>query len=180
MAIEMGRRPVNRRFMVILALSLLLHGSLLFWQLKARKQIPALPPILATLRLSAQVSPSEPLHPKASPPALARPVPAVPQKVRQPSASPELAPPRERVMAAAPTTASQPAVVAPTPASAVPVHATPAQAAPAEPEAPAAAPGPAQRDLLAAYRRQLGELFSRHQRYPRIAVMRGWVVTRRF
>lgn len=179
MAIDMGRRPVNRRFMVILALSLLLHGSLLFWQLKARKQIPALPPILATLRLSAQVSPSEPLHPKASPPALARPVPAVPQKVRQPSASPEVAPPRERVMAAAPTTASRPAVVAATPASAVPVnatpvHATPAQAAPAEPEAPAAAPGPAQRDLLAAYRRQLGELFSRHQRYPRIAAMRGW------
>lgn len=174
MAIEMGRRPVNRRFIAILALSLLLHGSLLFWQLKARKQIPALPPILATLRLSAQVSPSEPLRSKSQAPVLARPAPAVLQKVRQPSAPPVVAPPRERIMAAAPTTASLPAVVSATPASVVPVHAAPTQVATAVPEAAAVAPGLAQRDLLAAYRRQLGEFFSRHQRYPRIAAMRGW------
>ncbi len=33
---------------------------------------------------------------------------------------------------------------------------------------------PANPDLLAAYRRQLGELFARHQAYPRLAALRGW------
>jgi protein TonB len=29
-------------------------------------------------------------------------------------------------------------------------------------------------DLLAAYRRRLGELFASHQDYPRLAALRGW------
>ena len=37
-----------------------------------------------------------------------------------------------------------------------------------------AAAAPAQADLLAAYRRQLAELFARHQEYPRVAALRGW------
>ena len=55
--------------------------------------------------------------------------------------------------------------------------ASPAAAAPvaevARP-APAIAPQRPQSEVLDGYRQRLGELFARHQEYPRVAAMRGW------
>ncbi|MCK6389925.1 MAG: energy transducer TonB [Azonexus sp.] len=181
MGIELHRRPVNRRFFVILALSLLLHGSLLLWQMTARKQAPVLPTLIATLRLTAVSAPHEPLRAATVTP-VTRTVPAVPPKVRPSSARPVVAPPRERITTAAPTPetvlATPPAIpvavapVAPPAPAAMPTAV--ASASPAASPAAPAAEAANQRDLLAAYRRQLGELFSRHQTYPRIAALRGW------
>lgn len=178
MGIEIPRRSVNRRFFVILALSLLLHGSLLFWQMAARKQAPVLPTLIATLRLTAVPSPSEPLRAAATVTQVTRPVPRVQPKVRPSSARPVVAPPRERITTAAPTPETIPAAQPLTPVAVAPAAApAPAALPPALASALAAAPAAElanQRDLLAAYRRQLGELFSRHQSYPRIAALRGW------
>jgi len=161
-------RALDRRFKLILGLSLLLHGALFVataWQ--RQPAMPALPPIVATLRLIAP--------PESGPPAAVAPAPAavVPEKVRQPIQ------PREnrsspRVLAAAgPATApvtvaseaALPATAAPTPAAAAPAPAVPA--APAIQAVPSA-------DLLAAYRQRLTDLLAGQREYPRIAALRGW------
>jgi protein TonB len=164
---------VERRFAGLMMLSLLLHGSLfagLAWQRQASP--PALPPLQATLRLASPV--------EAEPPAVAVAPATVPVKV-QPSPPARAPRPTPRV-----TTAARPTLPSAPPAPPVAV----ASAAAASPPAPVAVSAPAlavaavappvaaptvpTADLLAAYRRRLGELFASHHDYPRVAALRGW------
>lgn len=161
---------VDRKFAAILLASLGLHAGLLAWT-QAPQRPPAfkLPAIVASLRPAAAI-------PSGAAPG------ALPPEVRQPAPRPQpkaaarvlvAAGPADPVRVPAPPVA--PAVVA---AAAVPVVPAAASARP-DPEnavlpASTAAAAPAQADLLAAYRRQLAELFARHQEYPRVAALRGW------
>lgn len=153
---------VDRRFAVLALLSVLLHGSLR--ALAGARPSPT-PPLLATLRLL-------PLPESAAPAAAPAPA-ALPQKVRQSPAVAAARPSPRLRQAAGPA-------IAPAPANAFAAVAVSAAALPAPAEAPVAAAPPAAQpaapaeDLLAAYRRRLGELFAGQQDYPRIAALRGW------
>lgn len=162
---------VDRRFVAILAASLALHLAILLWAHGWRPPVaPALPTIMATLRLIA------PSVSEAPAPAALQP------QARQPEARPvqRSAP---RVMTAA-GPANVPAIQAAPEAPAVlSTAAAPLAAVPPAPVELAARPAVvdtaaasqrAQSELLAGYRRQLAELFARHQEYPRLAAMRGW------
>lgn len=160
-------RAVDRRFTIILGLSLLLHGALFVTTWQRKPAMPELPPIIATLRLVA--------NPESGPPAAVAPAPAaaVPEKVRQPIRQREIRSSPRLLAAAGPATvpaplaaeATPPATAAPTPAVAAP--------APSVPNAPAVQAVPAV-DLLAAYRQRLTELLAGQREYPRIAALRGW------
>lgn len=169
---------VDRRFLVIFCLSLALHGSLLMltcWP--CREVTVKLPPLIASIRLLDVAEPGA----RVAAPALPAPA-ALPQKVRQSSPRVEhLSAPRMAPAAGPATKPAAPSAPAlpgarPSEQMATPV-ASPAQLAPSAP-APVAEPKivavPAQSELLAAYRQRLGELFARHQEYPRVAAMRGW------
>ncbi len=161
---------VNRKFWAILGLSLLLHASLFALTSWQRQNGPiSLPPILASIRLIA-VTESGPVAEVAPPPA------AVPQKARQEVRRTERPAPRAtqtagpaNVPATAPSSTSTTAPENIAPAAAAPV----AEAARPAP-APAIAPQRPQSEVLEGYRQRLGELFARHQEYPRVAAMRGW------
>ena len=175
----------DRRFRHMLGLSVLLHGALLLALPRLPVTPPALPTIVASIRL---------VMPEASAPA--QPVPAA-QPVPEPAPAPR--PPRaERAEARPVLAAPQPAkpLVRPRPAAAAPLESatqptTPpasppampteiAVAAPrsADPAPPATTPHPpAQRastEAIDSYRRQLTDLFAREHEYPRVAAMRGW------
>lgn len=162
---------VDRRFRLILAVSLLLHLVILLWAHGWRPSVaPALPPIVATLRSIAQ-------------PVSDAPAPAALQpQARQPEARPVQRSAPRPMTAAGP--ANVPAIPAMPEAPAVlPTAAAPVAVAPSVPAEAAtrqalvdaaAASQRAQAELLAGYRRQLAELFARHQEYPRIAALRGW------
>lgn len=175
----------DRRFQHMLGLSVLLHGALLLALPRLPVTPPALPTIVASIRL---------VMPEASAPA--QPVPAA-QPVPEPAPVPR--PPRaERAEARPVLAAPQPAkpLVRPRPAAATPLESatqptTPpasppampteiAVAAPrsADPAPPATTPHPpAQRastEAIDSYRRQLTDLFAREHEYPRVAAMRGW------
>ena len=161
---------VNRKFWAILGLSILFHASLFVLTSWQRQNGPvSLPPILASIRLMA-VTESGPAANVAPAPA------AVPQKARQEAGRSERPVPR-----ATPTAgpANVPASV-PSPSSAMasenlaPAAAASAPTAEAAPPAPAIAPQRPQSEVLDGYRQRLGELFARHQEYPRVAAMRGW------
>jgi len=174
-AADSARSPaVNRRFGLILLLSLALHGVLfavINWQRQASPVV--LPPIFATLRFLAPIpsesaSASESGSAVAAPAPTARVAPAIPPKARQFPSRREHPSAREATPSAGP--ANVPAPTAP---------AAPAAAASETPVAasPAAAPSVAVRsdsELLDGYRRRLGDLFARQQEYPRIAALRGW------
>jgi protein TonB len=68
---------------------------------------------------------------------------------------------------AAPSLAMAAENLAPAPAASAPV-------AEAAHPAPAIAPQRPQSEVLEGYRQRLGELFARHQEYPRVAALRGW------
>lgn len=172
-------RP-DRRFWVVFALSLLIHAAILLWVQRPQRELPALTPLLATLRLVVDTSSGAPSQvqavptPTALPPAAKQPPPRREQRLRR------------VVEAAAPAIRTQPPAAASMPA----VDATSdAQAMPAaDPVAIAAAatspvvtspavPSPAvtsQSSLLAAYRQRLSEIFAARQQYPRVAALRGW------
>ena len=161
---------VNRKFWAILGLSILFHASLFVLTSWQRQNGPvSLPPILASIRLMA-VTESGPAANVAPAPA------AVPQKARQEAGRSERPVPR-----ATPTAgpANVPASV-PSPSSAMasenlaPAAAASAPTAEAARPAPAIAPQRPQSEVLDGYRQRLGELFARHQEYPRVAAMRGW------
>lgn len=160
---------VNRKFWAILALSILLHATLFAVTSWQRKNGPiSLPPILATIRLLAIT--------ESGPVAAADPAPAtVPQKAWQDAIRTERPAPRA-------TQTAGPAHV-PAPVSSSSALATAESVAPAAASAPvaeAARPAPAvapqrpQSEVLDGYRQRLGELFARHQEYPRVAALRGW------
>jgi protein TonB len=161
---------VNRKFWAILGLSILFHASLLALTSWERKNGPvSLPPLLASIRLIA-VTESGPVAEPAPAPA------AVPQKARQETRR------RERMVPPATQTAGPANVPAnlPSPSSALAAESVAPAAEAAAPVAEIARPAPAiapqrpQSEVLAGYRQRLGELFARHQEYPRVAAMRGW------
>ena len=158
--------------LAILLASLALHAGLLAWTQAPRRPLAfELPPIVASLR-PAPVTPSG-----AAPGAL-------PQEVRQPAPRPQPKAAARVLVAAGPAdpvrVPAPPVEPAAVPVAAV-APAAPAAAASVRPATEnavlpvsTATAAPAQADLLAAYRRQLAELFARHQEYPRVAALRGW------
>ncbi len=164
---------VDRKFWVVLGLSLSLHAVLLsFRPFPSEPPAAALPPIFASLR-TIEFNVSEPLVAAAAPSAPT----SVPQKARQ---TPIRA---ERPAAPRVTQTAGPAIVAAqTPPPSVAAAETIAAAPAFKPAAPTEAPRPAapavvqrpQSELLANYRQQLGELLAGRHEYPRVAAMRGW------
>ena len=167
--IEMPAIPtVNRKFWAILALSILLHASLFALTSWQRQNGPiSLPPILASIRLIAAT--------ESGPVAAADPAPAaVPQKARQDASRSERPAPRATQTA---RPANVPAPVAASSSAMATESIAPAASAPvaeAARPAPAIAPQRPQSEVIDGYRQRLGELFARHQEYPRVAAMRGW------
>jgi protein TonB len=167
---------VNRKFGLILALSIALHATLLAvtsWQQKNGPVSlpPILPPLLASIRL-INVSASEPVAAAAETPAPA----TVPQKARQTPARTEQQSVPHVTQTAGPANVPAP-VAAPSVAaaeSAALATAPAAQVAEAARPLPAVAPQRSQSEVLDGYRQRLGELLARHQEYPRVAAMRGW------
>ncbi len=166
---------VDRKFWLILAISVALHGSL-FVMIKAHRQHEPieLPPILASLRLISPSESSSPavveaVQPVAVPPVKTRPKspPVETRSVRPVKSVAETV----KIATEAPSSAhvssapSEPVAAAPVPA-----------ASPLPPTANAVptAPTRLQADLLERYRQRLGELFARQQEYPRVAALRGW------
>jgi protein TonB len=168
---------VNRKFWAILGLSILFHASLFALTSWQRQNGPiSLPPILASIRLMA-VTESGPVAEVAPTPA------AVPQKARQEASRSER--PAPRVMQTAgpahvPAQTPAPSMASATdtvqPATPVAVAASATEAARQAPDVapPPARPQRPQSEVLDGYRQRLGELFARHQEYPRVAAMRGW------
>ncbi|MGB4064808.1 MAG: energy transducer TonB [Azonexus sp.] len=161
---------VNRKFWAILAVSILLHASLFALTSWQRQNGPiSLPPIFASIRLLA-VTESGPVAEVAPAPA------AVPQKARQEASRSERPAPLA-TQTAGPANVPAPA---PSPSSAMATENVAPAASASAPVAEAARPAPAiapqrpQSEVLDGYRQRLGELFARHQEYPRVAAMRGW------
>ena len=175
----------ERRFLVILGVSLFLHAIVFAWISAPRQPVDSpLPVLMASLRLMV---PPVAAIPDSIAHSAAAPAPAVP-KVRQPSPRVEHSVSPRVIEAAGP---ARMVPVPPAPPASSTMSAPPA-------EAPAVATGPVadsaprlagsaaaastvdtppvrpQGELLAGYRARLAELFSRHQDYPRIAAMRGW------
>lgn len=168
-----SRSPaVDRRFGLILLLSLLLHGGL-FAVINGQRQTSpvVLPPIFATLRFLAPI-PSESASESGSTVATPAPAPrvaaAIPPKARQFPSRRE--PPSARAVTPSAGPANVPAPTAPA-APAASVSESVAAASPATAPSVAARPDS---ELLDGYRRRLGDLFARQQEYPRIAALRGW------
>jgi protein TonB len=163
---------VNRKFWAILALSILLHAMLFAVTSWQRQNGPiSLPPILASIRLIA-VTESGPVAEVAPAPA------TVPQKARQDASRTERPAPHA-TLTAGPTNVPAPVVSSSlaSPSLAASERIAPSTSAPvaetARP-APAIAPQRPQSEVLEGYRQRLGELFARHQEYPRVAALRGW------
>ena len=161
---------VDRKLLAILLASLALHAGLLAWTQAPRRPLAfELPPIVASLR------------PVAATPSGAAPG-ALPQEVRQPAPRPQPKAAARVLVAAGPAdpvrVPAPPVAPAAVPVAAAPVVPAAASVRPATENAvlpvSTATAAPAQADLLAAYRRQLAELFARHQEYPRVAALRGW------
>lgn len=165
-----ARPAVDRRFGLILLLSLLLHGGL-FAVINGQRQASpvVLPPLFATLRFLAPASSaSESGSTAATPAPAARVAAAIPPKARQfPSRS---EPPSARAATPSAGPANVPAPTTPA-APAASVSESVAAPSPAAPPSVAARPDS---ELLDGYRRRLGDLFARQQEYPRIAALRGW------
>jgi protein TonB len=159
---------VDHRFAGLVLLSLLLHGGLFVLMPGPRPVVPALPKLLATLRLPALPE---------SGVARAAPVPAaLPQKVRPSPAAAANRPVPQRLQTAGPASvpASPLAAATPLAPSAPSSGMSPLAAASELPSAVPTASPVAAADALAAYRLRLAELLARHQEYPRVAALRGW------
>jgi protein TonB len=159
---------VSRKFWAILAISLLLHATLFAFTSWQRQHGPvSLPPILASIRLIAVTESGQVAAPAPAPA-------SVPQKARQDATRTERPAPRSTPTAGP---ANVPAQTQAPSFAAVAENAAPAASAPVVEAArpvPALAPQRPQSEVLDAYRQRLGELFARHQEYPRVAALRGW------
>ena len=182
----------DRRFQHMLGLSVLLHGALFVALPRPSVTPPAMPQIVASIRLTMPEL-SAPAQPAPAPAAQPAPVEALqapaatprPPKAERAEARPVLAAPQPTRPAVRQALAASPAT--PAEAAAVPVAppAMPTEVAAAAPRAadvasapPAATPRPtaprASAEALDSYRRQLTDLFAREHEYPRVAAMRGW------
>jgi len=164
---------VDRRFWLIFALSLAIHAVALAWVQRPQRELPALTPLLATLRLVVEQTSGSPAEVQAAPtPA------AIPPAARQLPPRRESRSARSVVEAAAPAvTSNQPVaeVAAPSALPATPNTAPQtATQATAQPAAEPSVSARSQSSLLAAYRQSLTEIFAGQQQYPRVAAMRGW------
>ena len=181
----------DRRFQHMLGLSVLLHGALFVALPRPSVTPPAMPQLVASIRLvmpevsmpapapapAAQPAPvQEALQAPAAAPrspraerAEARPVLATPQPAR---------PALRQALAASPATPSEPVAVPVTPPAMPTELAAAPRAAEATAAPPATPPHPtAQRastEAIDSYRRQLTDLVAREHEYPRVAAMRGW------
>jgi protein TonB len=163
------KAAVDRRLMAVLSCSLAAHAvALLAVHLPARPSVSM--PLLASLRVSIPATRS----------AEAGRVESVPQRSITAVAAPAAMAPRparNRVLAVDRPAQSVVAATAIPVAAAVMPPVQPAAVAEAVhvPVAVAAPPVPRPAsDALAAYRRQLTELFAARHDYPRIAALRGW------
>lgn len=162
---------VDRKIWPILLISVVLHALALAWVRGLPEAPPALPKIIAQLRLVVApevAKSSEPVAAVAPSPA---PTPAFP-KARQ-------LPPRQDsrsrpagAEAAAPLTDAPVRVAEPPRTPVLPV-ANLAELPQKSVEAPVPAARP-QGPLLDAYRQRLSDLLASQQQYPRVAAMRGW------
>ena len=165
---------VDRRFWLIFGLSLAIHAVALAWVQRPQRELPALTPLLATLRLVVEQTSGSTAEVQTAP----KPA-AIPPAAKQLPPRRESRSARRVVEAAAPAvTSNQPVaeVAAPSalpatpntaPQTATQTTAQPAAAAPSQ-------PARSQSSLLAAYRQSLTEIFAGQQQYPRVAAMRGW------
>jgi len=182
----------DRRFQHMLGLSVLLHGALLLALPRLPVTPPALPTIVASIRLvmpeasaPAQPAPAAQPAPEQTPERTA-PAPR-PSRAERAEALPVLAAPqparplvRPRPAAATPLESAAQPTTPPASQPAMPTEIAVAAPRSAEPTPvlPAATPHPtAQRastEAIDSYRRQLTDLFAREHEYPRVAAMRGW------
>jgi protein TonB len=164
---------VDRRFWMIFGLSLAIHAVVLAWVQRPQPELPALTPLLATLRLVVEQTSESTAEVQAAP----KPA-AIPPAAKQLPPRRELRSARSVVEAAAPAvTSNQPAaeVVAPSALPATPNTAPQTLTQAVQPAAAApSVPALSQSSLLAAYRQSLTEIFAGQQQYPRVAAMRGW------
>ena len=166
---------VDRRFIAVLTCSLAAHAvALLAVHLPAKPSVSM--PLLASLRVSMPATRSAEAGKAES-----VPQPSMTTAATTPAAVPSRTA-RNRVLAVdRPAQSVVAATAIPVEAAAVlpvqqaPVVAAVAALAEAVPVAVAAPPVPRlASDALAAYRRQLTELFAARHDYPRIAALRGW------
>ena len=175
----------DRRFQHMLGLSVLLHGALLLALPRLPVTPPALPTIVASIRLvmpeaSAPAQPVPAAQPVPEPAPVPRPPRAERAEARPVLAAPQPAKPlvRPRPAAAAPLESATQPTTPPASPPAMPTEIAVAAPRSADPAPPATTPHPtAQRastEAIDSYRRQLTDLFAREHEYPRVAAMRGW------
>lgn len=154
-------RPVDRRFLAMLGLSLALHAALLAWTRAPQEDLTPAQVLTATLRMVMPAVVQAPAP--AAEPMASTPVPDT-RRVRE-------TPPSRRSEAAAPVALPS---EAPRPVTDSPVAPAPVAVVAEAPPPPPPKAAPSQANLLDAYGRLLAGLLSRHQEYPRLAAMRGW------